>query len=313
LVKQNVLDGVVGCLAVVLARPGRWRSLALLVAGAMIPVVLTITAAALSGWHVWWAAIVGFQTQVSATTNLVVRTAAVLTNLWQVAPDLLGLGLVAFIAGVVGLASRRHLLPLVAFAAAAVAGCLVGVAAHPHYWVQAVAPLSVLTSVALVLVTREQAAGPSWTRVGVLALGVAVVLAVPVLSQARLLSMTPDQRSADLLHGDSKRMTDGDIAAWLRSHSKPTDNVYVFAAAADVYTLANRHTTYPYLWLAPVMKTNDGRRLLIEMLTGASRPEYVVVYENPQWVDPTGRVQRALDSGYVGAATVDDISILRRR
>lgn len=318
LMKQSAVDPLVVLAAVAATATGR-RARALLAAGAGAAVPLTAAAVhgAVTGWSSWYFAVVGFQTAVAATSGPGSRLGPDYQTFLHVAPDLLGLVVV----GLLGCATmlrapnrRRRLrrcVPLLLWLAAALVAVLGGPFAHPHYWVQAIAPLAVLAAVAVTrLPVRVR---PGGGRALVSAALVTAAVAGPLAVQLDLAAKTPQQRVASVID-DQRLLVNGQLSRWLRSNTAPTDTVFAFTASADLYLLADRSTGFPYLWNSAFQAIPSAEPRLADWLDGASGPgpRWVVLYDPPSSLDPSGRLQGILDHRYSRAAVVDGVTVLRR-
>ena len=170
--------------------------------------------------------------------------------------------------------------------------------AHPHYWVQVVAPLAALAGLAI-------AAAGERTAVGLLA----VALVVPLGLQTLLATRTPARQASSVIT-DPRLLANGEVSAWLRAHSGPDDRVYAFVASADLYLLSDRLTGYPYLWQANVEHIPGALELLTGYLSGPAAPRFVVVYEQPATIDPSGTLGRVLAQHYLPSAHVGGYAVL---
>lgn len=318
LVKQSALDTAVVLLVLASLGGAGWRRFALprVVAGLALPVAAALAHAASTGWDRWWSAVVAFQASLGSGLTTGDRLAAVATNLGLVAPAVAGLVLAAVLAAVLPLAlpgrgdgtasaaesvSGARAVALL-WAAVALVPVLAGPFAHPHYWVQALAPLAVLGGVLAAPLDRRALAGLA-----------ALAVVVPVAGQVWLTLQSLAARTA-AVETDPRQRANGDIAAWLRAHTRPDEQVYAFAASAELYLLAGRQTSYPYLWLAPVQQVSDALpRLAAYLGTPATAPRYVVVYQRPDTVDPTGRLDAVLARDYRQVAVVDGFPVLAHR
>ena len=305
LVKQSAIDTAV-VLAVLVATARRWRPLLLAVAGAAAALAAAALHAVATGWSDWWYAVVQFQRTVAASQPLGGRWDGVRHVAWHVAPELAGASVVAVVALV--LLRRRRLAgstwwALLAWPLVALLAIVSGPYAHPHYWVQAVAPLAVLVGVAVALVPR---------RTGVALTALALV--VPLALLAVLAARSPEHRTTTVVT-DPRLLANDEVSAWLRAHSAPDDRVYAFVASADVYLLADRLTGYPYLWQANVEHVPGARDELAQYLSGAQAPRFVVVYQKPTdpGIDPDGRLGPILQWQYAPVAKVGGYQILEHR
>jgi hypothetical protein len=136
--------------------------------------------------------------------------------------------------------------------------------------------------------------------------------ALPVLAEMFVVAHPASTRGA-LLSTDSRQVADVEVAAWLRAHTSPSQQVYAFVAAADVYLLSGRSTDYPYLWGEAVQRVPGALPLLATYLRSDDAPRYVVMVQWPSDIDPTGMLQRAITDDYVDVATIGGFDVLSRR
>jgi hypothetical protein len=310
LMKQTAVDGLLAVLCVALAHAvatKRLSSLLVVALGASVPLGVAAVWAGVTGWSRAWYAVAGFQADIAHTQSLGERVSVVVSSVRHVTPDLFGLSLAASVAATVLVRQRRRLWPVPVWAVAAVMAAVTSPFGHPHYWVQTVAPLSVLAASVVPGLGRMSA---GHRRVATVALSVALVF--PLLAQGVVVAHSPWDRPA-LLTGDRRQATDTDVAAWLRAHDPPGGKVYAFVGAAELYLLAGRDTGYPYLWYEAVQHVPGASALLERWLLADNGPQYVVVYQNPNAVDPQGQLAWTLDDHYTRVATIDGYEILKRR
>jgi hypothetical protein len=310
LMKQSAVDGLLAVLGVAVAcalATHRARPVLLVVLGASVPLGAAAAWAVATGWSRAWFAVAGFQADLAGSQSVGDRVSAVAASLRHVAPDLTGLALASLVAAAVLVRRRQWLWPAPVWALAAVMAVVSSPFGHPHYWVQAVAPLSVL---AASVVPRLLRMSPGHRRAATAALVLAVAL--PLASQGVVLAHSPAARPA-LLTGDRRLASDAAIAAWLQAHDEPSGKIYAFVGAAELYLLAGRETGYPYLWYDAVQRVPGALTLLEQWLSSDSGPRFVVVYQSPRMVDPRGQLGRTLRALYVRATTIDGYVILVRR
>jgi hypothetical protein len=302
-IKPSALDGAAALLALVATRPDRRRRHLLLAGlGLALPLGAAAAHGAATGWSRWWSAVIAFQGSLAAAQSPAARVASLGRNLLAVAPDLAGLAVVALVGAVLVTRSTSRRWPALVWVVTAGAGASAGPFAHPHYWLQAVAPLAVLAATAVARCRPRQA--------GLL---LALALAVPVLTQGFLAVQPPARRVELVFAGDPQRRADADVASWLRAHTDRADPVYAFVAGAELYLLADRTTGYRYLWLAPVEQVPGARVELRDWLDGAAGPRWVVVYQPAGDVDPSGELGSVLGRRYRQVAVVDGFGVLERR
>ena len=301
LMKQSAVDAPVVLLALAVSRR-RWAPVLVAAAAMASAILLAAAHAAVTGWSDWWYAVVTFQRTVAASQTLGGRWDGVRHVAWHVAPELAGAAVVAVV-GLVLLRRRSTGVPwwpMPVWLGVALLAVVSGPYAHPHYWVQMVAPLSVLVGVAAGSVSRRAAVGL-----------MVLVLAVPLGLQVVLASRSPEHRTRTVVT-DHRLLGNDAVADWIREHSAPDDRIYAFVASADVYLLADRLTGYPYLWQANVEHIPGARQQLAGYLSGPLAPRFVVVYQKPKDIDPYGILAPVLAAGYTKVAHVGGYDILER-
>lgn len=295
MVKQSAFDAA-GAGVVVLALGRDRRALgeaALFAAGVAAPVVAG--AAASGDVAAWYHAVVGYGAHASLLDQ------AVGSRLGAFAGALPRLLLALGPALVLAVAGWRRSHPLVrAWAVFAAIGVCAGGAFHAHYFLQLVAPCSLLAAAGVARAGRRGA------RIALAAAVVVVVAAAPLW----LRSGTAQART--LWPNDRHLLTDAAVARYVREHTPPSASVYVLWAAADLYYLADRRPALRYLWLRNV-QTIAGALGEVHGLLARRAPALVVVAQPPGTVDRSGRTAALLRANYRPAATIDGVVVLERR
>jgi hypothetical protein len=291
LMKQVGFDGLVVAGLVALAGQARWRvragRLGLVAAGAAIPLGAAVVHGLTIGWHAYLSALGGYRLSPGALP-LDFRLHAFTASLPIAARDLAGPALAALI-GLAALSSlaRGARIPLL-WLAVAVVGFVVGGDGWPHYYVQLLTPLCVLTALAVTSSRRR--------AVRVVLAGCAVVPVAIFLVHLALVPPAGRQRAipyyADFEHQRA-------LAAFVRERSSAGDRIFALPSHAAIYFLSGRRSASPYVWNQPLHLVNGGMLKLARALAGSRRPRLVVVYQRPVVVDPSGHVWRALAAHYV--------------
>ncbi|HJQ02336.1 MAG TPA: hypothetical protein VJ851_12105 [Jatrophihabitans sp.] len=297
LMKQSGFDGLAAALVIGWSA-GRLRAVLGIATGAVLPIGAAMLQAALTSWHDWWFAIIGYRLDTTAGSRGGVsgRWHNIVTDLPRLWPDLLPLGLLG-LAGLAFVVVRRQYLPLLwlIFAGIGFGG---GVFFFPHYWMQLVGPLCLLGALALSELPVRAA------------VALTVLACLPAAGwTVRATAAGPDRRDR-LAVPDTRLLANRDIAPWLREHARPGDQLYAFVSSADLYYTTGLHTDFRYLWQANIEAIPGAVASLRAYLTGPDRPRWVVLYQRPDAIDPSGGIQRVLDAGYQRVATVDGYSIL---
>ena len=306
LMKQSGFDGllVAGAVAGTASGP-RLRALGLFCSGAAVPVGLSALHGLMVGWSSYWFAVAGYKLAAhSGADSTPSSRLAPLASSWLGARrDLELLVLVALGGLAVTLLRRPRLWLPGGWLLAAFAGFNTASLYWPHYYVQLIAPLSLLAALAATSVSSRS--------LGVLVVAVAVWQVLPFL--VRLDSMSPPELRA-LVPYYRQYTTDVRIARIVRERSAPRNAIYALDSEADLYFLAARRAAFPYLWAHPLDEIPRAMARLRALLGGRDRPRLVVVYRAPRKVDRTGKLARILRKDYrlLERVPATDVSILRR-
>jgi hypothetical protein len=340
LMKQSGFDGLAVALVCAYAL-GRIRATAAVLLGAAIPLGLALLHAAVTGWRDWWFAVVGYRLHTSAGSRggLSGRWHNLTADLPRLWPDLLPLGAL----GLAGLAlclarpgwrASRLLMPrwlrpgwlaagwlaahlltprwvrpawlgprwlAPAWLALAFAGFFGGVFFFPHYWMQLVGPLCLLGALVLAALPARPA------------LCLLLVACLPSLLWTVRAGLADPDRRDRLAVPDRRLLANRDISPWLRAHAEPDDQLYAFVSSADLYYTSGLHTDFRYLWQANLEAIPAAVAELRAYLAGPDRPQWVVLYQQPPVIDPSGAIGRTLAADYRSAAVIDGYSILHSR
>jgi 4-amino-4-deoxy-L-arabinose transferase-like glycosyltransferase len=266
LMKQSGFDGLaVACFAAVAVPPSRrerLRGLVLVVAGAAAPLLASLAAGWLGGWHAYWSAVAGYRLREVSAAG---RADHLAQSLPGAARDLAPLAIVAALA-----VWRRPPALAVVWLAAALAGFNLGGSYWPHYYAQLVPPLALLAGIGIARIERRSAR-----------LVAAAVVTAPVLLFVAQLSGASER------HGDATVKyaiafeNDQRLARYVRAHTTAADTVYAFVSRADFYFLADREAASPYLWANPLKEIPGAIASLERTLAGPRRPKLVVVFQCP--------------------------------
>lgn len=167
----------------------------------------------------------------------------------------------------------------------------------PHYFIQPVAALAVLSGCALAVTGRRFLAAATAATFGFLAVG-------NVAAGSTLKSIDPPQQRTLA------------VSSYLRAKAQPDDTLYVMYARANLLYYARMQTPYPYAW-SMMVRTLPGAELrLHEMLRSpASRPTWIVEWHEPTafGLDQSGETRRLLRQYYLPAEHICGKEILIRK
>lgn len=290
LMKQTGFDGLLVAFALAFSgastRRAALRGAALVVAGAGAVLGASMAHGALVGFDGYWNALVGYRLGLGPPVSE--RMGNLARSLDLAARDLLPLMLLAAVGAARCVRNGAPGNVSLLWLAAALAGFHVGGAYWAHYYVQLIAPLSLLAGMAIASLRRPPvrvaAAAPALAPVAVLFAQFA--LAAPSERTAVIPSAPPAAR-------------DERVARHLKRRTTSDERIYVLVSRANVYFAADRQSPTPYLWHPPLRLIPGAMRHLERELAAPRGPAYIVVYQPVARVDPSGRLERVLAARYV--------------
>jgi hypothetical protein len=273
MIRQSAFDAGLAAIVLLVVREGRraWRPVSLLLAGAAVPITMGAASAARVGE--WWYAVVAYRGDGdSLFTGSPVHRFHLLTASLPAAGKAL-----APLAALAALAWWRAPLLVRVWLGAAVVGVLAGGNFHAHYYLQLVPPLAVLggVAVAALVEARRQIA---W--------GACAAPAAAALAFAAPLWFSSGVAQAEAIWPrDPHLQSDKAVSKFVRLHTRPHEKIFVLWAAADVYYLADRPPSFPYLWFRNV-KSIPGALPAAERMLAQRKPKLVVAAQSPIAMDP---------------------------
>ncbi len=300
MVKQSGFDAGLAAVAYLVwtERRRAARPVAALVAAAAVPVV----AGALSAvdLHRWWYAVAGYRGEGDSivTGSFVHRLDLLAQSLPGAAK---GLGLLVLLAAV-GWRASPLLVRL--WLGAALLGVVGGGNFHFHYYLQLVAPLSILAGAGVERLIRER------LRVAAAVCAAAALSTVAVTVPLWFESGAAQAR--DVWPKDGHLVTDPAVARYVAAHTRPDEKVLVVWAAANVYYLADRAPVTPYMWQRNV-EAIPGALDEAQRAIATRSAALVAVVQPVGAVDRSGRTQALLDRNYRWTAVVAGVPIYAPR
>jgi hypothetical protein len=185
-------------------------------------------------------------------------------------------------------ADAQLVLPLAAWLVVGFIGITGGGNYYPHYFIQPLAALAVLSGCALAVTRRRRLFLATGSILAFLAIG-------NVALGATLQSVDPPQQRTLA------------VAQYLRANSHPDDSLYVLYARANLLYYADMPTTYPYAWSTMIRAVPGAEHKLRKMLrTPSERPTWIVEWQLPSdlGMDRSGETSRLVAEYYV---QTDDI------
>jgi hypothetical protein len=314
--KQTGFDGLLvlltwltlGVLFCAAQRKTVLKAMTALVAGLMVVLGALMLHGALTGWSLWWSAVVGYRLKThSAFAGANWRNLAITAPYAAVV-----LGTSSFLAVLgAGTVTRgwrvrlsasltRGSVVLVAWFFAATMAFLIGGGFWRHYWLLLAAPLSALAGIGLAQLPRLRYLMLAATLMPC----VAITTWVYAGDQAHL-----NLRAAS----DHHATVDELVANWFDVHRLPGQNLYVLCASAGVYADAHQDPGYPYLWLIEVRRGLNSQTRLVGYLDDPARaPHFIAEYQRPNTCDTSGRVGRILRRSYRPVAVVGHVTMFER-
>jgi 4-amino-4-deoxy-L-arabinose transferase-like glycosyltransferase len=303
--KQSGFDGLVVGLAIVLGVAGvgrtRVRSATVFLSGFAVPIIALVVDGWSRGWSRYWTALAGYQFSSfdSAHNNAGTRWSELVGSLPFMLWDI-GAVIVIAVLGL-RLLPRTGRWPLVWWLVAGLVAVNLGGSYWTHYYVQLLPPLVLAASYAAVTVASRG-----------MRVVLAAILVVPALGwMVALIPMSTRVRERAIPYFASS-VRDRHIAAAIDAETQPDQHIYVLESDALLYVLAQRQTTYPYLWGMPIKKIPSAVPTLRTMLEAGDRPTLVILdTPNANAVDPSGGIANDLARYYHPDRVVDGVTILR--
>ena len=191
------------------------------------------------------------------------------------------------VAGLWGLRRERVLVATIAaWLAAGAFGVLAGGSYWPHYWIQLLAPATMLAAAALSRLRRPA-----------LVAAVAVLAAWPMVGTLVSVSAV---RQVQANHGVLA------VAKYVRTHARPGDTQYVMYAKANVAYYTGLQSPFPYHWSLIARAYPGATTRLLHLLRSPQRPTWIVRWQpaNAWGLDPHGTLKAALHENYRWVARV---------
>ena len=294
LMKQSGFDGLVVAIAIVALASvdwsTRWRALTALLAGAAVPLGISLVHGWMVGWERYWFAVVGYRFHSSSgqldAAGMIRRAGHFFTSADDAWRDLGVVCLLAIAALVLARIHRASVtVPLIWLGAAGL-GFNLGALYWRHYYVQLVPPLTLLAAIAVTSLPRL------WRHLA----GALAVLPVGIFLLA--LAVLPPERREELVPHWRPSQNNQLVAAQVRDRTDPDDAIYVLVSEPGLYFLADRPSAYRYLWGHPVEEIPGALEELRALLSSRERPAWLVVFTPPDEVDASGRLRRIIGRHY---------------
>jgi 4-amino-4-deoxy-L-arabinose transferase-like glycosyltransferase len=301
MIRQSAFDAALAAIALLVLEERRraWRSIGLLLAGAAVPIAAGAASAARVGE--WWYAVVAYRGNGDSlfTGSPIYRFHLMTATLPAAGKALAPLAVLA----VLGWWRAPLLVRL--WLSAAVVGVLAGGNFHAHYYIQLVPPLAILGGFAVEGLLAARLRRP-------IAWGACATTAVVALAFAAPLWFASSVAQAEAIWPkDPHLQSDGAVSSYVKQHTLPHQQIYVVWAAADVYYLADRPPSFPYLWYRNVQAI-PGALASAQRMLAERKPIVVVAAQAPTSIDKSLTTMRILRREYRPVTAVDGVPIYRR-
>jgi Dolichyl-phosphate-mannose-protein mannosyltransferase len=237
-------------------RVGRVGATAVFLGGAAAPLALTCLALWAAGtFRTFWFWVFTYaryyQADPATGWSNLARTLGAVAPSTSVVLALAGVGLAAVVRG----PHRDQRTFVLAFAASALLGTMVGLQFRPHYFLLAVPALALLSGIGLValggLLATPRPRALRWALPCALGL---VALAQPLYaSRAVLFELGPEQVSR-AIYGRNPFPESVEVARYIREHSAAGDRVAVVGSEPEIYFYSARRSATGYIYTYPLME-----------------------------------------------------------
>jgi hypothetical protein len=256
-------------------------------AGALVPIGAALIHGLTVGFGKYWSDVVAFRAGHELHSDFESRGLAFQGSLPKAEADLLAVAIVGLVGLLFVLRRRTERALLVAWLLAALVAFNLGGLFWTHYYVQLVPVFAVLAGI-----------GATAFRFRLLAVVLTCVAIAPVVETLIHVATTRGEAHDAAIPYAGSFEVDKQVAAYARRNTTPRDTIYVLDSRATIYYLADRRTTYPYLWHHSPLLTASGMDLLRGMLAARDRPKIVIAYRSEDNLDPTKRLGRILARNY---------------
>jgi hypothetical protein len=124
---------------------------------------------------------------------------------------------------------------------------------------------------------------------------------------------SPAAQARAVFPDDAHLQHDGEIAAYVRAHTRPGQRIFVMWAAANVYYLADRPPAVRYMWYRNIQAIPGALGEVHRALGGPNPPALIVGEQPPQSIDPGSGTARLLRARYRLATRIHGVPIYQLR
>jgi hypothetical protein len=274
------------------------------VGGSFTVIALLVIHGALTDWHDFWYALVGYR--LDQRSALVGADWHRLELTWLTARNVLlpAVIIVAIAAAVIW--RQRGRVARSAAAGVLFVWPLTGLLAFlsggqffEHYWVILTFPIAAFGGLLIGALPLGR-----W-RVAVVGLAL-----VPALVSFFGLAAIGRNQIPVKVSGYRRATKEERVGQWFGAHHAPGETLYVLCASAATYAHAHEDPPYPYLWIDNVNQVPGAVTRLGALLAGAQRPTYVAEFQSGSSCGGQ-KVTDLIDHGYRPFTTVDGVRILK--
>jgi 4-amino-4-deoxy-L-arabinose transferase-like glycosyltransferase len=299
MIRQAAFDaGLAAALLLLITERRRGlRPAGILIGTAFIPALIGALSAA--SFSDWWFAVVGYRLQNDSLVSGASFMGRVHVFSFSLPYALAGLALLALLAG---FGWRRAPLLARLWIGTALLAVVAGGNFHNHYYLQLVAPLSIVGALGLRRIVLTPSRGPR--------LATALVTAATVALTVPLWFMSGHAQAQKLWPKDHHLVRDAAVAQYVRTHTRPHQRILVMWASASLYYLADREPALRWMWLRN-LQTIEGAALVAERVLANRPPALVIRMQPASALDGTDKALAVLRRDYRLVARIDGVPIYR--
>jgi dolichyl-phosphate-mannose-protein mannosyltransferase len=294
--------------------------LAPLIAGVVLPIVLTMLA-------LWWAGVferfwfwnfeylreyAAQRSLADGFTNLRYRMAEQFTE----APIAWSLALFGLLGLLLEWRAWARIGPIVGLGILSFAAVCPGFYFRRHYFIVMLPVIGLLAGAGIDLVVRRMSGTPG-LAIGVVCATLSLAVVQPIFTQRDLLLGKTPAAMSRAISGSAVFPESIEIARYIREHSTPDDRIAVLGSEPQIYFYANRKSATGYIYMYGLMEIHPFARLMQRELVQeieTARPKFItVVSERSSWLaNPRSdvwifdRIRSLVDANYrpVGVADI---------
>ncbi len=179
---------------------------------------------------------------------------------------------------------------------------------YGHYFFQMLPPLALYAAFAL-RAAFVQGTTAVWRQRLVVAVSLSVMLTA---SYTGRYFVAQPAELATTLYQDRLYEAQDPLVAYLKEHTRASDQIYVAFEGPSIYYLSERQSAFPVIWRQPVLSDPATFNRLMATLDTPAGPAYIVDLDAPRYQRAHERLRPILERRYRLAAIIGGVQVYER-